>query len=1322
MKFARALLIFSYGLFTIAAQTLLFREFITTFEGNDISVGLFFASWFLWVGLGALLVYRAKAFAEKLLANIELLFLGYLPAFILQLILIIQARELAGIEPYELLPIRAILLLSIVVNAPVSIITGILFPIACRWGQQDRKLPVSRVYIIEAAGSFLGGLGVTVLLGFSVSSARIFFILAFIVSLSAFCVQLARAKRWRWAFVPVCVLVCLVGGADKALMQQVRIIKWTKLLPEDALRGSFQTPQGEYLYGNYHGQWVAMREGGVCETLPDESTAGRIAAIGLCQKPDARRILVIGSGLGLCREFLRLPQIEQVTWAHCDNEYVQKLPDFLPTEFKTTDERFDPNTTDIRLLLAQKKRYYDLVILNLPDATTSVLNRYYTLEFYSQVKESLTPDGVLAVRVAGGENIMGTELINLGASTKRTLEKVPFSQLVLIPGEDTWFIASDSEDLTGAPGTLRDRFATIKGGADVFPPVALLSVYLPGRAAAALENYSGADLPERLLINRDSRPLTHLYSLLLAAKQSGAPITKLVKHLALAGPLAFFIPVLVFVALRVIYILKTARPAPKTSEQSSFGAGFDSTFLVFSAGWAAIGVVISLMYIYQTRFGSLYLNIGVISSVFMVGLTAGAVLIRHLLLTKRISHQDTKARRIYKLKKTWCLGAFVAKNPQVLLFAVILVHTLILATIAFWPAERWTHPAFAAAFVLCGLCAGCYFPLAARQLADADFETGQAGSKLEMADHLGASAGGLLTGLALVPVLGTRITLFVFILLILANVPPAVLKILDSRATSIKYPASRFRLRRLGYALFGIGISVILCSNLLAAAGARLRPSLPQYAAQALAGEAHLEQASTVLPDSAREIKYFRVCDANDQLSGYLFSSEDLAPEVRGFGGKINLAIYMDTAGKLINFHIIRSNETPAYLNLLSQADANDLTWYDLVNEHQLFRPQPFADVDAVTGATVSSEAILSALETSGQRFATQILGRSLEPGPKGRAYQANYLPDTQGVYLISAFILTLIVIYYGGFWSRLAVLSLNLVVGGIVLNAQYSSEQIATVLSLHTPATGLAGAFLLVIGVPLLVIIFGNIYCGYICPFGAAQELLGYIVPGRFKQPVATDKMRKARFVKYVVLFVLVIVFFLSRNRTTLATDPLIEIFNFRFSIYNFQSSMLLILAVALIGSIFYTRFWCWYLCPVGAFLSLLNNGGVLKRYLPAKRFGSCEFGLTGKDKKDCLYCDRCRYQPITAVKKERLPRPHYAPAKLLSRYFVVGVLIAAILVSTVSVSRFLQVIPSGFGQSAVSVSSGGQPRDVDLQRIRTMIRQKRLSDQEAEFYKKVE
>ncbi len=1276
MRFARGFLIFSYGLFTIAAQALLFREFITTFEGNDISVGIFFGCWFLWVGLGAILVYRANNFAEKLLNNIEFLFLCYIPAFIVQLVLIIQARELAGIEYYQLLSVRAIILLSILLNAPVSFITGMLFPVACRWFQKGQELAVSRVYILEAAGSFVGGLGVTILLGFGVSSATIFFVLAFIITFSFFCVRLAKLKRWVWAFVPLSILICLFAGVDKYLSQQLRVIKWTKLLPKEALIGSFQTAQAEYLYGVYQEQWVAIRQGSTCETLPDRESAGLIAAIGLCQNPDAKRILVIGSGLGLCYEFLRLPQVETVTWAHCDDEYVQRVEKFIPAELKIDDKRLCRLTGDVRSLLSEKKQYYDIAILNLPDATSSVLNRFFTLEFYRQVKEALRPNGLLQVRIAGGANIMGTELINLGASAKLTLQKVPFSQLVLTPGEDTWFIVSDGEKLTEDPAVCRDRFAAVKGASRICPPDALFSVYLPNRAAAALESYSRADLPESLLVNRDFRPLAHLYSLLLAAKQSGAPVTRLIKNLAVAGALVFVIPVLVLIALRVIYVLRTT---PQGSTSS-----FDSAFLVFSAGWIGIGVVIVLMYLYQTRFGSLYLYIGIISSLFMVGLTVGAILISSLINR--------------------------ALRSETLLFTVVFIHTLILAVIVFWPGEQWTHLIFAVAFVLCGLCTGCYFPLAAKQLRDSGFEVGQAGSKLESADHLGASAGGVVTSLVLVPVLGAKATLFVFILLILANMPLAALRIYKPGRVCF-LTTTAFRLRRLGYILFGVGITIVLCSNLLADAAARLRPSLPEYAVQALAGELQIQKESGVFFNGAQKVNYFRVNDTNDTLTGYIFSSQELAPEVRGFGGKMNLAIYVGTTGALINFHVIRSNETPAYLELLSK-------WCKNLYGRRVFQPDAFADVDAVTGATVSSEAVLSALQTSGSRFATEVLGVSVEEQPRQKIESAKYLPDIPAAYLIGSFILTLLVIYRGGFWSRLAVLLLNLLAGGIVLNSQYSTEQIATVLSLHAPSLRLSGTFLLVVGIPVLVVIFGNIYCGYICPFGIAQELLGYVLPERFKGWLSLGNMQKARFIKYVILFVLVTVFFASRNRTTLVSDPLISVFNFRSAIVNWQSSVIWIAAVALVGSIFYTRFWCRYLCPVGAFLSLLNNIAILKRYLPAKRFGRCEFGLTAKDNLDCIYCDRCRYQ----TKDQRPKTEDLSPAPYVSRHFVVGVLLVAIFVSAVSVDRFLKVAGTGIGQPAVSIASGGQPRDVDVQRIQTLIEQRRLSDREAEYYKKLE
>ncbi|OHB63542.1 MAG: hypothetical protein A2Y77_03355, partial [Planctomycetes bacterium RBG_13_62_9] len=609
--------------------------------------------------------------------------------------------------------VQAIVLWSLLVNAPLSIVTGLLFPLACRWVERSQSFPVSHVYVLEAVGSFLGGVAVTVLLALHVDAVRILFLITTALALSALWVELAeRGARLRSLLIPSLLVVlpvlCLAGGVDGVLAHRVRLMKWSRLLPPDGYRGVLHTAQAEYLYGQYRDQWVVVRDGAACETLPDLEAAGQIAAISLCQKPDAKHVLVIGSGLALCERFLSLPQIEHVAWAHPDSEYVAHVQEHVPPSLRIADARFHPVVQELRRYLASESGQFDLVILHLPGATGSAFNRYFTAECFTQIRASLTANGVLSVSVAGGENVMGAELAALGASVRFTLERL-FSHLVLVPGDETWLLASDAPTLTGDPAALRDRLATAKGAERIFPPAGLLSIYLPDRSRQALERYGKVDLSADLLINHDARPLTRLYNLLLVARQSGASVTRFVKLLALGGLLPFLAPILVFAFLRLWAV----------REDGGEGrSSFDSSFLVFSTGWVGIAVVIVLMYLYETRFGSLYLHVGLISSLFMAGLTAGAILIGRLI------------RR--------------GGSVQWLLLGSILLHSLVLAVVALWLTERQTgHAVFAAAFVLSGLCCGGYWPLAAARLTAAGFHPGQAGSRLETADHFGACVGGL---------------------------------------------------------------------------------------------------------------------------------------------------------------------------------------------------------------------------------------------------------------------------------------------------------------------------------------------------------------------------------------------------------------------------------------------------------------------------------------------------------------------------------------------------------------------------------------------------
>jgi hypothetical protein len=155
-------------------------------------------------------------------------------------------------------------------------------------------------------------------------------------------------------------------------------------------------------------------------------------------------------------------------------------------------------------------------------------------------------------------------------------------------------------------------------------------------------------------------------------------------------------------------------------------------------------------------------------------------------------------------------------------------------------------------------------------------------------------------------------------------------------------------------------------------------------------------------------------------------------------------------------------------------------------------------------------------------------------------------------------------------------------------------------------------------------------------------------------------------------------------------------------------------VVGAAVVGSVFYGRFWCRYLCPVGAFLSLLNRARLLRRLIPARWFGRCEFGLTASDHLDCLYCDRCRHEGKSQISNLKFQIGSRTPLVLVA-------VLMGLLVSGLRLSEFRRAMPQILHETATVVGAG-RPRDVDAGQVRTLIEQGRLSNREAEHYRQVE
>ncbi len=126
-----------------------------------------------------------------------------------------------------------------------------------------------------------------------------------------------------------------------------------------------------------------------------------------------------------------------------------------------------------------------------------------------------------------------------------------------------------------------------------------------------------------------------------------------------------------------------------------------------------------------------------------------------------------------------------------------------------------------------------------------------------------------------------------------------------------------------------------------------------------------------------------------------------------------------------------------------------------------------------------------------------------------------------------------------------------------------------------------------------ILAVLFGPVFCGWICPLGSIQEWYGkigrnWLGPKRYNHFIPPKLDNVLRYMRYGVLAWVLYATAVSVKLVFQEYDPFFALFHF----WTGEASVtaLLMLFSILLMSLLVERPWCKYACPFGAFLGLTN------------------------------------------------------------------------------------------------------------------------------------
>jgi predicted membrane-bound spermidine synthase len=569
------------GFFSIIAQIILLQEFIFIFQGNELIIGIVLSLWMLFTGLGATLkkfILKTKVFPSVLFLQIAY---SILPIFML--FSIIWLKSFFAVDG-AILHLGDIILISTIIVIPFCLINGILFVSYSQFlSKKENSNNITRTYMYEVLGSIIGGFIFSFFMVFYLST---FTSLLLILIISTVLVLLISIKNKQIILI-ILSLIIIPIAVFSLLKFDLNKHYFDKIFTNQKYIEEIRSVYGRIIITENKEQKNYYVNNSLIFSDDDIIKAEESVHYGMLQHKNPKKILLISGGLNGCINEVLKYNISKLDYIDNNPQVVNIVKEKTKLE---GNNKLDFIIEDPIKFIKTTKNKYDVILINTPEPYTLNLNRFYTVEFFQNLKKISSKNSIISLSLNSEPNYMSDENAILHKIILNSLNE-SFKNIEIIPGTRNYFIASNSP--------VKKTISSLCEKQNI-ENLYVNKYYIDDFSIIEKNKTILESLPKIATKNKDLHAISFYNQILFWLKSI---------HGIKINPI-FLILFFSAILLILFFVYKPI----------SFGM-FTSAF---TGSFAEIGLV----FLYQILFGYTYFSIGLMFSLFMLGLFVGTYFAR----------------------------------------------------------------------------------------------------------------------------------------------------------------------------------------------------------------------------------------------------------------------------------------------------------------------------------------------------------------------------------------------------------------------------------------------------------------------------------------------------------------------------------------------------------------------------------------------------------------------------------------------------------------------------------------------------------------------